>query len=92
MANAAKVSKLEATYKFVIGGAGGGSWLLRCRSPVSLEKGEGPADCTIRMDAGDFVALGNGELNPQIAFMTGQLNVEGDLELALKLSEIVDES
>ena len=92
MANAAKVAKLEATYKFIIGGKGGGSWLLRCRSPVSMEKGEGPADCTISMDAADFVALGNGELNPQMAFMSGRLNVEGDLELALRLSEIVEES
>lgn len=83
------IAKLDATYKFVVTGAGGGSWIFRCKEPVAVSEGQGSADCTITMNAPDFVALGKGELNPQMAFMSGRLDVDGDLELALKLGAIV---
>ena len=83
------IAKLGATYKFVVTGPGGGSWIFRCKDPVAVSEGDGNAECTIRMNAPDFVALGKGELNPQMAFMSGRLDVEGDLELALKLGSIV---
>ena len=83
------IAQLDAIYKFVVKGTGGGSWLFRCKNPVAVSEGEGTADCTISMNASDFVALGKGELNPQMAFMSGRLDVEGDLDLALKLGSIV---
>lgn len=83
------IAKLDATYKFVVTGTGGGSWLFRCKDPVSVSAGQGDAECTITMNAPDFVLLAKGELNPQMAFMSGRLDVEGDLELALKLGSIV---
>jgi putative sterol carrier protein len=89
LADAKNLKNLDATYKFVVKGSGGGSWLFRCKDPVSVNSGEGPADCTITMAAADFVALGKGDLNPQMAFMSGQLNIDGDIELALKLGDII---
>lgn len=84
------MAKLNATYKFVVQGPQGGTWLFRCKQPVAVSEGEGEADCTIIMNDEDFVALGKGDLNPQMAFMSGRLNVEGDLDLALRLSEIIE--
>ncbi len=40
----------------------------------------------------DFIALMTGELNGMTAFMTGKLQLEGDLMLAQKLSSMFDAS
>lgn len=82
-------TRLNAVYKFVVNGAGGGTWVFSCKGQPSISSGDAPADCTITMGASDFVALANGELNPQMAFMSGKLDIEGDMELALRLGEIM---
>ena len=48
------------------------------------------ADLGITMEDDDFVALMKGELNGMTAFMTGKLQLEGDLMLAQKLSSYFD--
>ncbi|WP_348673903.1 SCP2 sterol-binding domain-containing protein [uncultured Abyssibacter sp.] len=48
------------------------------------------ADVTLTLDDDDFVALMTGELNGMTAFMTGKLQLEGDLMLAQKLSSMFD--
>ncbi|MES2883170.1 MAG: SCP2 sterol-binding domain-containing protein [Pseudomonadota bacterium] len=48
------------------------------------------ADLGITMEDEDFVALMKGELNGMTAFMTGKLQLEGDLMLAQKLSSYFD--
>jgi len=50
------------------------------------------ADLGITMEDDDFVALMKGELNGMTAFMTGKLQIEGDLMLAQKLSSFFDAS
>lgn len=50
------------------------------------------ADVTITMDDEDLVALLKGELNGMTAFMTGKLQVEGDLMLAQRIASIFDAS
>ena len=44
-----------------------------------------PADCTIQVAKSDFEAMGRGELDPTMAFMTGKLKIDGDMGLAMKL-------
>ncbi len=44
------------------------------------------ADLSITMEDDDLVALFKGELNGMTAFMTGKLQLEGDLMLAQKLT------
>ncbi len=48
------------------------------------------ADVAITMDDDDLVALMKGELNGMTAFMTGKLQVEGDLMLAQRIASIFD--
>lgn len=47
------------------------------------------ADCTITISKDDFEALTAGELNPTMAFMTGKLKVDGDMTIAMQLSQVL---
>ena len=70
--------------------------------PVALDLGEtgiihlaggatsntdGPADCRVSLSADDLQALMDGGLDATTAYMTGQLRVDGDMGLALRLSQ-----
>ena len=52
--------------------------------------GEGPfpenPDTTIRLEREAYRALRSGELEPQDAFMSGQIAVEGDMQLAMQIA------
>lgn len=50
------------------------------------------SDLTITMEDEDLVALMKGELNGMTAFMTGKLQLEGDLMLAQRLTAFFDAS
>ena len=43
---------------------------------------------TITMEESDYLAMVNGELDRQMAFMTGKLKIAGDMGLALKLQNL----
>ena len=43
---------------------------------------------TITMKESDYLAMVNGELDGQMAFMTGKLEIAGDMGLALKLQNL----
>ena len=47
-------------------------------------------DVTITMEDDDFVALMKGELNGMTAFMTGKLQLDGDLMLAQRMATMFD--
>jgi putative sterol carrier protein len=50
------------------------------------------SDVTITMEDDDFVALMKGELNGMTAFMTGKLQLDGDLMLAQRMPNLFDAS
>ena len=50
------------------------------------------ADVTLNMADDDLIALLKGELNGMQAFMTGKLQLEGDLMLAQRISSFFDAS
>lgn len=59
----------------------------------TLAVGEGAApspDLAVTMEDEDLVALLKGELNGMQAFMTGKLQVEGDLMLAQRMTTFFD--
>ena len=52
----------------------------------------GTADVTITMEDDDLVSLMKGDLNGMTAFMTGKLQLEGDLMLAQRMFGFFDSS
>lgn len=50
---------------------------------------DAPADCTISLSKDDLEALIAGELNPTAAFMQGKLKVDGDMSVAMQLSQVI---
>ncbi len=85
---ASNAAPLGATLKFDIGDGdvifldGTGS-----ENEVSTEDKE--AQCTIKISKKNLDKLMNGTLNPMMAFMGGQVKVEGDLGVAMKLQSLV---
>jgi putative sterol carrier protein len=55
----------------------------------SISTADAPADCTIKLSLEDLEALISGELNPTTAFMTGKIKIEGDMSVAMALSQML---
>jgi len=84
-------SEINTSCQFILTGDNGGAWYLDLTQPATAVVA-GQLDrpgVTVTISAKDFIALSFGELNPQLAFMTGRLKVRGDLALALKLQLII---
>src|SRR5262245_35928621 len=77
-----------ATFCFVISGTDGGTWTFRCMEPVAAFDSEKPFDCKISLSDADFIAIVERRLNPQQAYLQGQIKLEGDIQQALKLNRI----
>ena len=85
------VAKINALYQFNISGPEGGSWSVDCTAPggkIAAGTAQG-ARCTVAATDKDFLAIVNGKLNPQMAFMSGKLRIQGDMGLAMKLQLIL---
>lgn len=75
---------------------------FNCSTPMhvvikdgSCKSGDGPAassDLAITMEDEDLIALMKGELNGMQAFMTGKLQIEGDMMLAQRMASFFDAS
>jgi len=81
---------IDAIYEFQITGDDGGTWTLNLRAiPHSIsEESSDSADCTVIMQDDFFVQMLNGDLSPQMAFLSGKLKVTGNMGLALKLTSL----
>ncbi len=85
------VSKINAVYQFNISGPDGGQWAVDCTKPGgAISSGAAAtAKCTVNCTDADFLNIVNGKLNPQMAFMSGKLRIQGDMGLAMKLQQIL---
>ena len=59
------------------------------QNPPAVTNDDKAADCTLRMDFGDFSDMIAGKLDGMTAFMTGKLKIEGDMGVAMKLQSIL---
>jgi putative sterol carrier protein len=88
--HADRAAGLECVYQFDITGDGGGSWHADIGGggcTVTPGVAASP-DITISCGASDWMRIIEGQLNPQMAFMTGKLKVKGDMGLALRLQSL----
>ncbi|MBW7837713.1 MAG: SCP2 sterol-binding domain-containing protein [Sphingomonadales bacterium] len=76
-----KGASLPRRVKFDLGG---NDILIIDGATISQE--DGPADVTLTLSQADLSSILSGDLNPQMAFMTGRLKVAGDMSLAMQLA------
>lgn len=81
---------VDASYQFDISGAKGGKWALVIKDKTcELKVGGVPEpSVTISLSDEDWMAIREGKLNSQMAFMQGKLKIKGDMNLAMKLQTI----
>ncbi|MFZ4875348.1 FAD-dependent monooxygenase [Janthinobacterium sp. Mn2066] len=88
--NAALQAQLNALYRFDLSGDDGGSWMADFRrATAGVRQAAEAAQCTIGMQAGDFLAMLDGQLSARQAFMSGKMTSKGDMGLAMKLGRIL---
>ncbi|KAG5330124.1 HSDL2 protein, partial [Acromyrmex heyeri] len=86
------VDKTGAIYQFNVKGKESGVWFLDLKNGKGATgKGEPsqPADATLTMDSENFFAMFSGKLKPVSAFMTGKLNISGNMQKAMKLEKLM---
>ena len=88
-ADPGKAEGMEGKYLFVIDGEG--TWAVTI-TEGGMEVTEGACDdagCTIKVAGEDWNAIIAGELETTTAFMTGKLQIEGDMSMAMKLPPLL---
>ncbi len=79
---------IRGSYRFDVEGVG--SFRLDVdHGQMSLREDQGPADCVIALDPGDFVRVFEGQQNILTAYMQGRIRIDGDLALAKALHSAV---
>ncbi|MEM7369970.1 MAG: acyl-CoA dehydrogenase family protein [Bacteroidota bacterium] len=54
-----------------------------------VTKHDQQADCTVSISMEDLMAISSGKLNPMGAMMSGKLQIEGDMSVAMKLQSLL---
>ena len=82
--------KMEATVQFELTGAGGGTWTLAiaCGSCSALPGSHKQADAIVTMSAADFVGINTGAVYAPDIFWSGQIDIQGDVEVVIALAPI----
>jgi putative sterol carrier protein len=79
---------VDASYVFHI--AGSGTWTVKILDgQVAVTEGDAGGDCTVSTSEETFQRLVARRQNPVTAYMTGKLKVDGDIDAALKLKDIL---
>jgi len=79
--NAGAAAGVDVVFQYNIAGELGGDWSCAIKDgacTVVPGQHESPV-CTLKMDAGDFLAMMNGTLPAMQAYTSGKLKIEGDI-------------
>jgi neutral ceramidase len=81
---------MNAVYYFKVTGEGGGDFAVTiANGQCKLDKAAPEkADLTATIAAADMLAIARGELDPVSAYMGGNLLIDGDLNLALRMKDL----
>ncbi len=79
-----ETSGFDGSVKFDIDGEG---TLRVADGAVAVDDGD--ADCTIAASMDTLQDLFAGDLDPTAAFMTGKIKIDGDMGVAMKLSQLL---
>jgi len=84
-----KAQGLDVVLQFQFTGAEPGDWYAVIKDgKVDVQQGAHPSPkMTLSADSEDYVKLFTGQLDPMQAFMGGKLKLQGDLNLAMKMTQ-----
>jgi putative sterol carrier protein len=83
-----RTAGMTASYRFDVEGAG--SWHVAVADGrATVTESTQAADCAIGLKEETLLKLLRGETKPATAFMLGRITVEGDMQLALRLGELL---
>ncbi len=84
------VRKVGVVYQFTVTGDEGGQYVLDLKNPPGgVRLGEDPvAECKLTASYEDLAAMASGQLNPQVAYMSGRLKISGNIMLSAKLTGV----
>ncbi|MBO9367461.1 MAG: SCP2 sterol-binding domain-containing protein [Chloroflexi bacterium] len=85
-----KAPGLEAVIQFHFTGNEAGDWYAEIKDgKVTVHQGVHPSPrMTLTADSSDYIKIFTGELDGMRAFMEGKLKLSGDLNLAMKLTQM----
>lgn len=88
--NAEKAGDLNASVVFDLSGDEGGTWTVTVADGAcNIQEGSSDnASATVKMAADDYEAMTSGKLNPMMAFMSGKIKVDGDLNTVMKFQSL----
>ena len=87
-ANGSHSADFDASYVFVVDGAG--IWTVVVKDGhVSVAEGDQGGECTFAASEKTFLRIVDGQQNPLTAYMTGKLKVKGDVGAAMKLKDLL---
>ncbi len=88
--DASKAGDMKAAVQFDLSGDDGGKWAVNIADGKCdvVKGGVDDPTASVMMDAGDYNKMVSGKLNPMMAFMSGKIKVEGDLNSVMKVQQL----
>jgi len=88
--NASAAQGMDAVIQYDLSGEGGAQYhaIIKGGACTINEGPHGSPTMTLKMAAPDFVELISGKLDGMSAFMSGKLQIQGDMGLAMKMGSL----